>query len=52
MYLEQAIILEENLGEIGELENMYFQHGNHLKDLKQYDQALIVSKRTLHLVSE
>lgn len=44
MYLEQAITLQEQSGDNGELENMYFQHGNHLKDLKQYNEALIVSK--------
>ncbi|CAC5354899.1 TMTC [Mytilus coruscus] len=48
-YLEQAITLEENSGDNGELENMYFQHGNHLKDLKQYDQALISYQKTIKL---
>ncbi|XP_052088184.1 protein O-mannosyl-transferase TMTC1-like [Mytilus californianus] len=49
VHLEQAITLQEYSGDNGELENMYFQHGNHLKDLKQYNKALVSYQKTIKL---
>lgn len=49
LYLEKGINIHTDKDGKQALENMYFQHGNHHKDLKQYDQALQSYKKAVEL---